>query len=153
MVLAGLAKGHILYDQVAAMYGPVGFYPKVAIIRLLHLTVDHNVSRTMTWLIYCAGCVTAGIATWRITRQISSFILTTFTTYFLPTLANRRIRTSAGSMSISTRAQCDDRYIRRCDSYETRMYYPGDHWRADRHDEGELRGFLRGGVMARRSLS
>ncbi|MBV8780127.1 MAG: hypothetical protein JO353_01910, partial [Phycisphaerae bacterium] len=83
VALLGLARGHVLYDQVAGMYGPFGFFPKLAIIKAFHLAVDHNVSRTMSWTTYFAGCVTASLVTWRFTKQASLAAITLFVTYLL----------------------------------------------------------------------
>ena len=77
IVLRDLLSGHVLYDQVPAMYGPVGLLGKWLVLRCLHLPATHDVVRAITGVLWLLTAIFCGVAAWRWMRQVAAFVLTT----------------------------------------------------------------------------
>ena len=67
ITLEQMNRGHPLYDQVVTMYGPIGFLPKLALIKLFGLTIDHDTGRAISLGIWLLTSVISGAVVWRIT--------------------------------------------------------------------------------------
>jgi hypothetical protein len=73
LVLAELAKGHALYDQVLSQYGPFAFLPKLLVVKLLGLSVNHDVGRILTVVCWLLTSAFSGLAAWKLGRSPAWF--------------------------------------------------------------------------------
>jgi hypothetical protein len=73
MILHQMDRGRVLYNQMITIYGPVAFYPKLAILKLLDLPITHDVGRMMTLCGWVGTSVLTGAAAWKLGRSVAWF--------------------------------------------------------------------------------